>query len=124
MFLVFGGLALVLAAIGLYSVIAYDVAQRTHELGVRIALGARLADVLRLVMGDGVRFAVIGVGAGGVIALLAGRWIKPLLFDVSPNDPVIFAAVTGVLLAVAALASMVPALRAAKVNPSVALRAD
>jgi predicted permease len=124
MFLVFGGLALVLAAIGLYSVIAYDVAQRTHELGVRIALGARLADVLRLVMGDGVRFAVIGVGAGGVIALLAGRWIKPLLFDVSPNDPVIFGAVTGVLLAVAALASMVPALRAAKVNPSVALRAD
>jgi predicted permease len=124
MFLVFGGLALVLAAIGLYSVIAYDVAQRTHELGVRIALGARLADVLRLVMGDGVRFAVVGIGAGGVIALLAGRWIKPLLFEVSPSDPVIFGAVTAVLLGVAALASMVPALRAARVNPSVALRGE
>ncbi|HKV75426.1 MAG TPA: ADOP family duplicated permease [Gemmatimonadales bacterium] len=124
MFLVFGGLALVLAAIGLYSVIAYDVAQRTHELGVRIALGARLADVLRLVVGDGVRFAVIGVGAGGVIALLAGRWIEPLLFEVSANDPVIYGTVAAVLLAVAALASMVPALRAAKVNPSTALRGE
>ncbi len=124
MFLVFGGLALVLAAIGLYSVIAYDVAQRRHELGVRIALGARLADVLRLVVGDGVRFAVIGVGAGGVIALLAGRWIEPLLFEVSASDPVIYGAVTAVLLAVAALASMVPALRAAKVNPSTALRGE
>ncbi len=124
MFLAFGGMALVLAAIGLYSVIAYDVAQRTHELGVRIALGARLGDVVRLVMGDGVRFALIGVGIGSAIALAAGQWIRPLLFDVSPRDPLVFGAVSAVLMGVAALASLTPALRATKVDPSVALRAD
>jgi predicted permease len=124
MFLAFGAMALVLAAIGLYSVVAYDVAQRTHELGVRIALGARLGDVLRLVMGDGVRFAVIGVAMGSAIALAAGRWIGPLLFDVSPRDPLVFGAVTAVLICVAGLASMVPGLRAARVDPNVALRAE
>lgn len=124
MFVVFGGLALLLAAIGLYSVIAYDVAQRTHELGVRIALGAELRDVLGLVMGDGVRFAVAGVTIGGVIALVAGRWIEPLLFHVSARDPEIFGAVILVLLGVAAVASAIPALRASRVDPNIALRSD
>jgi putative ABC transport system permease protein len=77
MFVVFGVLALVLAAIGLYSVIAYAVAQRRQEIGVRIALGARTRDVLRLVVGDGVKFAVTGVVIGGAVALCAGRWIGP-----------------------------------------------
>lgn len=124
MFLAFGGLALVLAAIGLYSVIAYDVAQRTHELGVRIALGARSGDVVRLVVGDGLRVAVIGVAIGGLLALWAGRWIAPLLYQQSPHDPWVFGLVTAVLLAVALVASALPALRASRVNPTLALRAE
>ncbi|MEO8139758.1 MAG: ABC transporter permease [Gemmatimonadota bacterium] len=124
MFLAFGGLALMLAAIGLYSVIGYDVAQRTHELGIRIALGARLGDVVRLVVGDGLRVALIGVALGGVVALWAGRWIAPLLFAQSPRDPVVFVVVTAVLLAVALLASAIPALRASRVNPKVALQSE
>ena len=90
MFLMFGGLALVLAAIGLYSVIAYDVAQRTHELGVRIALGARMKDLVRLVVGGSIRFALLGMALGAAIALVAGHWIAPLLFAESPRDPVVF----------------------------------
>ncbi|HTO74412.1 MAG TPA: FtsX-like permease family protein, partial [Gemmatimonadales bacterium] len=124
MFVVFGGLALLLAAIGLYSVIAYDVAQRTHELGVRIALGAEFRDLLRLVVGDGVRFAVAGVVVGGAIALGLARSIEPLLFQVSARDPMIYGVVIGVLLMVALLASAIPAMRAAKVDPNTALRAD
>jgi predicted permease len=124
MFVGFGGLALVLAAIGLYSVIAYDVAQRTQELGVRIALGARIGDLVRLVMGDGLRFALLGVAIGGGVALWAGRWIGPLLFSESPRDPLVFGLATGVLLAAALLASALPALRASRVDPNVALRAE
>src|SRR5512146_2308876 len=124
MFTALGGLALVLAAIGLYSVIAYTVAQRTHELGLRIALGARMSDLMRLVVGEGVRLGLGGTALGALAALAAGRWIAPLLFDESPRDPVVFAWVTGVLAAVALVASIVPALRAARVDPSVALRAE
>jgi hypothetical protein len=124
MFAAFGGLALVLSAIGLYGVIAYDVAQRTHELGVRIALGARARDVMRLVVGDGLRIAVIGVAAGSLIALWSARGLAPLLYDQSPHDPLIFGVVTGVLLLVAGIASAVPAFRAARVDPNVALRAE
>jgi hypothetical protein len=87
MFSLFGLIALVLAAMGLYSVIAYDVAQRTHELGVRVALGAQAIDVLRLIVGEGVRVGVAGVVVGGTIAFWAARWIKPLLFDGSARDP-------------------------------------
>ncbi len=124
MFLAFGGLALVLAAIGLYGVIAYDVAQRNHELGVRIALGARAADVVRLVVGDGIRIALAGVAAGCLLALWAGHWIAPLLFAQSPRDPLVFGLVTAALLIVACLASGLPALRATRVDPNVALRME
>jgi hypothetical protein len=124
MFVAFGGLALLLAAIGLYSVIAYNVAQRTHELGVRVALGAQSRDVLRLVVVEGLRLAVIGIGIGAGVALLAGRWVKPLLFDVSPKDPAVFAIVSVTLIAVAVAASWWPALRASRVDPNVALRSD
>jgi putative ABC transport system permease protein len=124
MFLVFGGLALALAAIGLYSVIAYGVAQRTQEIGVRIALGAGVRDVVRLVLREGVRFAVVGIVIGGGVALWASKWIGPLLFSVSPKDPAVYGIVTVVLLAVAILASAIPAVRASHVDPNVALRSE
>ena len=124
MFMAFGGLALVLAAIGLYSVIAYDVAQRTQELGVRMALGARVDDVVRMVVRDGVRFAALGLGIGGVVAVLASPYLAPLLYKQPARDPLIFGAVAAVLLLVALLASAIPAWRAARVNPGVALRAE
>ncbi|HSQ31207.1 MAG TPA: ABC transporter permease [Gemmatimonadaceae bacterium] len=124
MFTIFGLLALVLAAVGLYSVIAYNVAQRTHEMGVRIALGAQSRDVVRLIVREGVRIVVPGVVLGAAIALVAGRWVAPLLFEVSPKDPPVMAAVVGVLIAVAIVASWLPAARAARVDPIQALRAD
>ena len=124
MFVVFGLLALTLAAVGLYSVIAYNVVQRTHEMGVRIALGAQLGDVVRLVVGQGMQHGVMGIVIGGAIAFGAARWMKPLLFDESPRDPVVYAIVTLVLLAVAVTASWIPARRAARVDPNVALRSE
>lgn len=123
-FSAFGALALVLAAIGLYSVIAYGVAQRQQEIGVRIALGARAIDVVRLVLGQGVGLAVAGALSGSALALLASHWVAPLLFAQSARDPVIIAGVCTALLAVAAAASAIPALKAARVDPNVALRVD
>ena len=93
-------------------------------MGVRIALGARAADVAKLVVGESLRIVSIGVALGLLAALGAGRWISPLLFDVSPRDPVVMTAVIATLLAVALLASWIPAARAAKVDPQEALRAD
>jgi predicted permease len=124
MFAAFGGLALVLAAIGLYSVISYNVAQRTHELGVRRALGAQAGDVVRLVVNDGMRLAGAGVVIGAVAALWAGRFVKELLFGVSPRDPLVFGLVVTMLVAVAIAASWIPARRASRVDPNVALRTD
>jgi len=124
MFGVFGALALLVAAIGLYSVIAYLVAQRTHELGVRIALGASVRDIVALVVRYGVGLAVVGVVVGALLALNAGRWIEPLLFDTSPRDPRVFGVVVAVLLVVAVVASVVPAWRAARVDPVEALRVE
>lgn len=124
MFVAFGGLALVLAAIGLYSLIAYDVAQRTQELGVRLALGASMSDVVRLVMSSGVRLVAVGLILGGGLALWGSRYMEGLMFRQSPRDPLIFGVVAVVLLAVALLASSGPALRAARVDPNVALRGD
>jgi predicted permease len=123
-FTAFGALALVLAALGLYAVIAYDVAQRMREMGVRIALGARPGDVLRLVVGQGIRVAGIGIAAGTLVALAAGRWIGPLLFDTAPHDPLVLATVVLTLVGVAVTASLVPAWRATRVPPGVALRAE
>jgi len=122
MFSAFGLLALVLAAIGLYSVIAYNVAQRTHELGVRMALGAQRADVLRLVVVEGLRLGVAGVVIGGAIAFAASRWLAPLLFNESARDPAVYAVVAVSLVAVSVAASWLPALRAAHVEPTRALR--
>ncbi len=124
MFVAFGVLALVLAAIGLYSVIAYNVAQRTHELGVRRALGAQSSDVVRLVVTDGLRLAAIGVAIGVAGALWAGKWVKPLLFNVSPKDPWVFVIVATTLVGVAVAASWIPALRASRVDANVALRTE
>ena len=124
MFLTFGLLALVLAAIGLFSVISYNVAQRTHELGVRVALGAQMGDLIRLVVSEGMKLGGIGVALGALAALAGGRWIAPLLFNESPRDPAIFGVVAAVLLAVTMVASFIPARRAARVDPNRALRSD
>ena len=119
---VFAGLALVLAAVGIYGVIAYAAAQRTHEIGIRMALGAERADVLRMVVGHGLRLSLIGIGAGLAAALALTRLMSSMLFGVRPTDLVTFAAVSLLLAGVAALASYVPARRATRVDPIVALR--
>jgi predicted permease len=124
LFGLFGALAVLVAAIGLYSVITYLVAQRTHEFGVRTALGARSSDLLVQVLGEGVRVTVPGIAIGLIIALAAGKWIAPLLFDVSPRDPLVFGVVAVLLLAVAAVASLAPAAKAAGVDPVTALREE
>jgi putative ABC transport system permease protein len=124
MFAVFGGLAFLLAAVGLYGVIAFNVAQRAHELGVRVALGAQTGHILRLVVGEGVRVTALGIALGGLVALGVGRFVAPLLFQVSPRDPATLAGVAGALVAIAIAASGIPAWRASRVDPSVALRTD
>jgi ABC-type antimicrobial peptide transport system permease subunit len=124
MFAVFGALALVLAAIGLYSVIAYNVTQRTHEMGVRVALGAQAGDVIGLIVREGLKVVLPGVALGAIVALFAGKWVAPLLFKVSPKDPPVLIAVVATLIAVAILASWVPAQRASRVDPNEALRSD
>jgi predicted permease len=120
----FGGLALLLAAVGLYGVIAYSVSMRTRELGVRMALGARPGDVLRLVLRQGGRLALVGIGAGVLLAALVGRVLGSLLYGVSALDPLAYAIATTILLMVATLASLVPALTAARVDPLRALRSE
>ncbi len=120
----FGALALLLAAIGLYGAVAYSAVQRTREFGIRIALGAQSPDVLRQVLREGVMLGVVGLAIGLVIAFAATRVLRSQLFGVSPTDPASFTAVSLVLLVVAVLASYVPARRATRVDPMVALRAE
>ena len=120
----FALVALVLAAIGIYGVMAYAVAQRTTEIGVRMALGATPSEVFRLVVGDGLKLTGIGVALGIGASLIVARWLTTLLFDVRPGDPWTLAATAGVLLSVAALACYLPARRATRVDPMVALRAE
>ena len=119
---VFAGVALALAVIGLYGVLAYAVAQRQREIGVRMALGAQRRDVLGLVVGHGMRLTGIGVILGLAGALALTRVLKSLLFEIKPFDPVTFLTVTALLAGVALLACWIPARRAAKVDPIEALR--
>jgi putative ABC transport system permease protein len=124
LFVLLGTLALALATVGVYGVVAYSVSQRTHEIGVRMAIGARPNDVVRLMIQEGGRLAIAGVVAGSVVALAAARLIRGLLFGVSATDPLTFAAVAAGLLAVALLASYIPARRATRVDPMIALRGE
>ena len=122
LFEVFAGIALLLASIGLYGVIAYAVGQRTHEFGVRMALGARASDILRLVLAGGGKMVAIGIAVGLTAAALLGRLMSSLLLGVSSTDPLTYGAVSALLLLVAVCACLVPARRATKVDPMVALR--
>jgi len=124
MFGLFGALALLVAAIGLYSVISYLVTQRRHELGVRIALGAQMGNIVGMVVRYGVGLAVVGIVIGMVLALNASRLIEPLLFETSPRNPLVFMLVAAVLLVVALVASVIPAWRASRVDPIEALRTE
>jgi predicted permease len=121
---IFAATALLLASIGLYGVMAYSVAQRSTEFGIRMALGAQRLDVLRLVFGQGLRLIVVGLACGLAAALLLTSLMSSLLFEVRANDPLAFAGVAALLASVAALACLLPARRATKVDPMVALRAE
>ena len=119
---VFASLALVLAAIGIYGVISYSVAQRTREVGIRMALGARTIDVIKLVVRDGLKLVLIGVGVGLAGALALTRLMTTLLFNVTPTDAMTYTTVAVALILVALIACCIPARRATKVDPLVALR--
>jgi predicted permease len=124
MFGAFAAIALVLAAVGVYGVISYAVSQRTQEIGVRVALGAQHGDVLRLVLRDGALLGGVGIVIGLAGALIVTRFLRTMLFGISPFDPISFALVSLTLGAIALFASYVPARRAAKVDPVEALRYD
>jgi predicted permease len=122
--LAFAGVGLALGAIGIYGVVAYSVGQRTREIGVRVALGAHHGAIVRMVIAEGLRFSLAGVALGIVGALAATRVMRSLVFEVSTTDPTTYAVLASLLVCIAGLASWLPARRAAKVDPMVALRAE
>jgi predicted permease len=121
---VFAAAALLLAALGVYGVVAYSVSQRSREFGIRVALGARPAAIVRMVVGQNLRVVGLGLGVGLLTAIPATRLLRGLLFQVGPNDPTTFIAIGAMLATVAAVASYVPARRGTRVDPVVALKAD
>jgi ABC-type antimicrobial peptide transport system permease subunit len=121
---VFAALALVLASLGVYGVISYSVAQRSRELGLRMALGARRDGVLRLVVRQGMGLVLVGVGVGLVGAFLASRLLRSMLYEIGAGDPLTYVVVPVVLTLVGLVATLIPALRATRVDPAVALKAE
>jgi putative ABC transport system permease protein len=119
---IFAGVALLLASIGIYGVMAYTFSRRTNEIGIRMAMGAQRGDILRIAVGEGAMIVVFGVTAGLMGSLILTRFLQTMLFDVKPNDPITFAAISGLLAAVTLAACFVPARRATRVDPLVALR--
>jgi putative ABC transport system permease protein len=119
---IFAGLAVLLGAVGIYGVMSYSVTQRTNEIGIRVTLGAQPADVFRAVVGEGLRFALLGVGVGLAAALVLTRVLQSFLYGISATDPLTFASVTSLLVSVAVAASFFPARRATRVDPIIALR--
>jgi hypothetical protein len=124
LFTVFGLLALVVAAVGVFSALSHDVGRRRHELGVRAALGATISDIVKLVVARGLRMVATGAIIGGGLAILAGRLVASLLYGVAPSDPTALSLVTVILLAAAMAAAAIPAWRASRADPMDALRAD
>jgi predicted permease len=124
MFDAFGGLALLIAAVGLYSIVTFTIAQRRHELGVRMALGATATNLVRLTVRGAMAPALVGLTVGLASAILAGRFVEPMLFRVSPRDPLVLGAVSTLLLAAAFAAALVPALRVRRIDPMLTLRSD
>jgi ABC-type antimicrobial peptide transport system permease subunit len=120
----FGALALLVAMVGVYSVVAFDAAQRRNEFGIRVALGARGLDLARLLLGQGLRYGVAGGLLGVALILVAGRFIASQLFHTSPHDPVALAAVAALMLLAMGCACLVPARSAARADPRVSLQAD
>jgi putative ABC transport system permease protein len=121
---VFAAVALLLAAIGIYGVMSYSFSQRTHEVGIRLALGAQRLDIVRLALGEGMRVVVIGLAAGLVGAAIMTRFFRSMLFNVAPTDPPTFLSVSALLAGVALFACYIPAKRATRVDPLVALREE
>lgn len=120
----FAGVALVLASVGIYGVISYNVTQRSGEIGVRVALGAQRRDVVGLVVGQAVAMAALGVGLGIVLALWGSKSMSSMLYGIGPRDPLVLATVSLFLLLVALVAAVAPAVRATRIDPTLAMRAD